>query len=61
MRSVTRNDPFPSAFTGQERGYLAGPAGNTPLLNATSKCCFGEKEKIIERVEGRGGKKGLLQ
>lgn len=54
MRSVTTNEPIPSAFPGQKRGYLAGPAGNTPLLNTICKCCFGKKRKKIKKA-----KKGL--
>lgn len=33
----------------QQRGYLAGPAGNMPLLNTISKCCFGKRRKKAKR------------
>lgn len=28
MRAVITNEPFPSAFSGQQGGYLQSPAGN---------------------------------
>lgn len=28
MRGVIINEPFPSAFSGQQGGYLQSPAGN---------------------------------
>jgi len=49
VRRVTTNELFPSAFPGQQRGYLAGPAGNMSLLNTISKCYFGKRRKKAKR------------
>lgn len=46
MRAVTINEPFPSAFSGQQGGYLQSPAGNVHFLKQ-----YGEKRKNTAELD----------